>query len=523
MQVVSSSLSQPPGQPSPVDKPGKDGGSALFAGLLAALFGVVSAAPVFVSPSPPAGGQSTGAGAPPVPGSGSAQAAGAVTAVKGDALVPGAPPAGLAGPPGDPAAGTDSPPGTVGVISVASGEGVPVASRESRAVSATAVLTGLDRPVVGGGGTAPVTEPGAPVPASGPREGPAAPPPPLPKVAATGDNAQGRAIPDSPPAVPDPSTSPARGINPTPVSGGIQAVSVPATDGSGPASPAGSAASSDPAGPAESQSTPAPGGSSAVPDAGRATAAAATVSPAGGTGPAGESTQATQAAPDVAATPAVSPAPVQVPVQPGTAVAAAAGPGVPAAAGGLPSRPAPDGGGAAAGGDGKGSSSDQTPANPLAGNPAPVFQTPAGAPAVAAASLPHATAENILSYLNQGGRLPAQLQLQLDPPALGKMTVHLAVQDGALSVTFVTATSHARDAVAASLPRMRELLSRNNLVLGHTGVFVGSQAGGREAPGGRSRGTAAAVPRFPAGPAPEDGEDWSRLPSDESLVLNVLV
>jgi flagellar hook-length control protein FliK len=141
---------------------------------------------------------------------------------------------------------------------------------------------------------------------------------------------------------------------------------------------------------------------------------------------------------------------------------------------------------------------------------------------VAAASLPHDAAQAILSYLNQGGRLPARLQLQLDPPALGKMTVHLALDAGTLSVTFVTASSHARDAVAAGLPQMRELLDRNNLVLGHTGVYVGTQSGGRGNAGGnpgfaRQGGTDT---RMPASPAAEENQSQSR---SGSSLLNILV
>jgi len=190
------------------------------------------------------------------------------------------------------------------------------------------------------------------------------------------------------------------------------------------------------------------------------------------------------------------------------------------AGGGLPHFTAD--GGDSSGNPRPGDPGQEQTANPQAALPAPVPSNPVPAPAVTVAALPNQVTQSIVEHLNQGGQLPAQLQLQLDPPALGKLTVHLALAAGTLSVTFVAASAHARDAVAASLPQMRELLGQNNLVLGHTGVYVGSPAGGQG--GGDGRGAprpGTRLPAAPAAPAEEEG-DRSQARAGSSLV-NVLV
>lgn len=187
------------------------------------------------------------------------------------------------------------------------------------------------------------------------------------------------------------------------------------------------------------------------------------------------------------------------------------------------SQSAPNGGGNSS----HGGATDSDPgavANPVAGASSPVFTLSTAVATTPVASLPQQTAQTIANYLNQGGRLPAQLQLQLDPPELGKMTVHLALDAGTLSVTILTASTHARDAVAASLPQMRELLGQNNFLVGHTGVYVGSQAGGQGSSSGNSRGQGLAQPTFGQSDAVVAGEETIPAAAQPGpLGLNILV
>jgi flagellar hook-length control protein FliK len=72
-------------------------------------------------------------------------------------------------------------------------------------------------------------------------------------------------------------------------------------------------------------------------------------------------------------------------------------------------------------------------------------------------------------------------EIQLDPPELGALQVQVhAHRDGA-SVHFVTQTAAARDAVEASLPRLREMLENSGLNLLDVNVAHQQERGGRGA------------------------------------------
>ncbi|MBC7106223.1 MAG: flagellar hook-length control protein FliK [Firmicutes bacterium] len=74
-------------------------------------------------------------------------------------------------------------------------------------------------------------------------------------------------------------------------------------------------------------------------------------------------------------------------------------------------------------------------------------------------------------HLSQSGRGRLRLALDLDPPALGRVVVRLAWEDGVLRADFLVASHEARQAVEAFLPRLRESLA--GLVhLAEAGVWV---------------------------------------------------
>jgi len=498
MTIVTDAVGLPSGTPLLAAKPGGDDTVDTFAGLLAALSGLVGSP---VQAWEPDAANPAGAN----PASQSASPAGTPSDPYGllpDGLVVTTAPAPAAGP--DAVAGDQ--PGPVATGSVPSSV-APVTSAGPPAIPASASMTAdaaTDAPPVA---VITDTAAGAAMSASsqvsGPVVGSTVPPPVAPAGTTAASMAAGPAtvVADTTPA--PKAAVPASGTGQAPAYPSPAAVPTPV-----------STAPSEAASQIDSSVT-----------AGAAPNGVPAASP-GGPGSSGGSTgyQEFQAVQAALVPPAHDPVQVRVapegePTAPSAISPPAQGAGV-AAAGTAPQF-TPDGGSGP--GDGKQNDPGQTPVmNPQAASPAPVFQNPVSTPVVTPAALPHQVAQNILDHLNQGGSLPAQLQLQLDPPALGKLTVHLALVSGTLSVTFVTASSHARDAVAASLPQMRELLGQNNVVVGHTGVYLGSSAGGNT--GGDARGTPRPEPRsFPAQPAAAGEEgNQSRSPSGSSLV-NILV
>lgn len=61
-------------------------------------------------------------------------------------------------------------------------------------------------------------------------------------------------------------------------------------------------------------------------------------------------------------------------------------------------------------------------------------------------------------------------ELQLNPPDLGPLNVVLKISDNQLTAQFISPHSSVRDAVENSLPKLRDVLADNNIMLGNTTV-----------------------------------------------------
>lgn len=92
--------------------------------------------------------------------------------------------------------------------------------------------------------------------------------------------------------------------------------------------------------------------------------------------------------------------------------------------------------------------------------------------------------------LNLGGAGSHTARLQLHPESLGKLDVEIQIEDGSAQVWFGTSTSQAREAIEASLPRLKELFADQGIALTRTHVDSGSGQMGnpgafqqRQAPG----------------------------------------
>jgi flagellar hook-length control protein FliK len=84
-----------------------------------------------------------------------------------------------------------------------------------------------------------------------------------------------------------------------------------------------------------------------------------------------------------------------------------------------------------------------------------------------------------------------EARIKLNPPELGAIDVKVSLLDDKTYVQLTTATAAARDELAQSLPRLRELFTASGLELGGASVYNGrdqQQAGGRQdAAGAESR------------------------------------
>jgi len=475
VQVVATS--QTVSGPAPVGpaKTAHDGGQDLFAGLLAALAAVIPVPAVTATAAPVVGtgGQSAGQ-----TGSGGGQADGlSVTGLLATAY-------------GEQNFLPDTGPGTG---PVALGASVPAAAADTIPGPGTQPAENSQPTQAGGSldALAPVQLPAA----SGPPAAPAANP-------VTGANPS---IVGAPPAAP--AANPVTEANPSSV-GAPPAVSTaspagpdsqtppPATSGGSPVTPVQGATVQAvlPTSTGPAQSVPAPG---------------VLVSAAGQTGsPTPQPPQTGGPLPGQGMT--------GVPGQVASSPVASTAPGGDASGGGLSQFAS------AKDGDSPGGKVANQTQNPLAAQAVPLPQVQAGLTPVTPAALPQAAAETILNYLNQAGRLPAQLQLHLDPPALGKLTINLSLSGGALSMTFITAGSHARDLVAASLPQMREVLGQHNLAVAQADVMVGSFAGGTGQDGGTpQQGTPVRTAWSQASAVPEPDEQPESAPA--TSLVNILV
>jgi flagellar hook-length control protein FliK len=102
-----------------------------------------------------------------------------------------------------------------------------------------------------------------------------------------------------------------------------------------------------------------------------------------------------------------------------------------------------------------------------------------------------------------------EARITLHPPELGAVDIEISLVDDKTFVQLTTSTAAARDELAQSLPRLRELLSVSGLELGGASVHDGRA--GQQTPYGR--GAAGAFERSLAPLASVDGFDGDALPA----------
>ena len=72
--------------------------------------------------------------------------------------------------------------------------------------------------------------------------------------------------------------------------------------------------------------------------------------------------------------------------------------------------------------------------------------------------------------LFMSGQKIHQAEIRLNPAEMGPISIRVSVDDGAADVIFTAQHLAAREAIELAMPRLRELLSENGLVLGNTSV-----------------------------------------------------
>ncbi|MET0065890.1 MAG: flagellar hook-length control protein FliK [Candidatus Thiodiazotropha sp.] len=96
-----------------------------------------------------------------------------------------------------------------------------------------------------------------------------------------------------------------------------------------------------------------------------------------------------------------------------------------------------------------------------------------------------------------------QAEIKLTPPNLGPLEIKISVQHDQTHVTFLAAQAPTREALEASIPRLREMLGDINLNLANVNV-------GQQQSGGSERGNGADNPAFSGGDGVELGAtQWS--------------
>ncbi|MHB9099903.1 MAG: flagellar hook-length control protein FliK [Sulfuricella sp.] len=103
-------------------------------------------------------------------------------------------------------------------------------------------------------------------------------------------------------------------------------------------------------------------------------------------------------------------------------------------------------------------------------NPEPLPALPV-APRVGSAEWGGAVGEKIVWMANQNHQVA---ELHLNPPNLGPLEVRLTVSNDQVSALFVSHHSAVREAIETALPRLREMLADNGIMLGN--VTVGSES-----------------------------------------------
>jgi len=142
-------------------------------------------------------------------------------------------------------------------------------------------------------------------------------------------------------------------------------------------------------------------------------------------------------------------------------------------------------------------------------NPEPLPALPV-APRVGSAEWGGAVSERVVWMASQSHQVA---ELHLNPPNLGPLEVRLTISNDQASALFVSNHSAVREAIETALPRLREMLADNGIMLGN--VTVGSESfsqqqasdqrngkeGSRGGLGAESAMALQSVPGRPAGPA----------------------
>lgn len=97
------------------------------------------------------------------------------------------------------------------------------------------------------------------------------------------------------------------------------------------------------------------------------------------------------------------------------------------------------------------------------------------APRVGSAEWGGAVGEKVLWMANQNHQVA---ELHLNPPNLGPLEVRLTINNDQATAVFVSHHSAVRDAIETALPRLREMLADNGIMLGN--ASVGSESFGQQ-------------------------------------------
>jgi flagellar hook-length control protein FliK len=68
------------------------------------------------------------------------------------------------------------------------------------------------------------------------------------------------------------------------------------------------------------------------------------------------------------------------------------------------------------------------------------------------------------------GQNVSSVELRLDPPELGSLTVRLQIQGDQASLSFTSPHAHVREVLEQQMSRLRDMLSENGIELEHSDV-----------------------------------------------------
>ena len=105
------------------------------------------------------------------------------------------------------------------------------------------------------------------------------------------------------------------------------------------------------------------------------------------------------------------------------------------------------------------------------------------APRVGSTDWGGAVGEKVVWMAGQGHQVA---ELHLNPPNLGPLEVRLTIGNDQASALFVSHHSAVREAIETALPRLREMLADNGIMLGN--VTVGSESFGQQQASGQGNG-----------------------------------